>query len=128
MTWDLSKLYAGFDAPEFLNDVAAVLGDRHLKLKMEPPVPISTFPAAERHTPASSATSCNVTCFSLSAIEYLMMLRVIIIENITVMKQKSRAESNIFIFFDRITQSFFFALVAKVFFGYSPAQPVVFLR
>ena len=21
MTWDLSKLYAGFDAPEFLNDV-----------------------------------------------------------------------------------------------------------
>ena len=24
MTWDLSKLYAGFDAPEFLNDVEAL--------------------------------------------------------------------------------------------------------
>ena len=24
MTWDLSKLYAGFDAPEFLDDVEAL--------------------------------------------------------------------------------------------------------
>ena len=27
MTWDLSKLYAGFDAPEFLNDVEALKKD-----------------------------------------------------------------------------------------------------
>ena len=47
MTWDLSKLYSGFDAPEFLNDM------EELKRSADAAVEQAFLLMAEKHKEAS---------------------------------------------------------------------------
>lgn len=68
MTWDLSKLYAGFDAPEFLNDVEALKTGADAALAQARAMEV-TVPALEEAVRVSS----ELTTLTIKLMNYIQL-------------------------------------------------------